>query len=148
MGVSVEASVVLSLHCNDKSHRDFISLMLSDDPGRPLFEEDVAESERDWFKAMEDIDSAEWVEKKNGNIIHAGWTIGGWEYESDIKETIGYLTSAGLEDIRIVIVGDEGWYQLLMLKKGNLKQYDSWQGKELGELFDGVKKTAEVLDSL
>ena len=51
----MEASLVLNLHCKDKPHRDFVRLMLSDDADRPLFEEDVSESARDWFNALEDI---------------------------------------------------------------------------------------------
>jgi hypothetical protein len=144
----MEASLVLSLRCKDKPHRDFVHLMMSVDANRPLFEEDVAESERDWFNALEDIDSAEWVEKKGDHIIHAGWTIGGWDYEDDIQDIFAYLTAAGVEDVRVLIVGDECWYQLLWQKDGKLEKYDSWQGKELDVLFDEGEELMEVLDRL
>lgn len=144
----MEASLILSLRCNNQAHCDFIRLMMSTDADRPLFEEDVAESERYWFNALEDIDSAEWVAVKGDDTVHAGWTIGGWDFEKDLQDTFGYLTAAGVDDIRAVIAGDEGWYQLWIQNSGKLTHYETWQGKELEELFDGSENLAKVLDSL
>ncbi len=143
----MEADLVITLRCQNKKHRSFVRKMLSDDAKRPLFEEEVAKSERDWFNALEDVESADWVKAKKGETLHAGWLLDG-DYEKALMEIERSLCKAGVQEVRAVVAGDEGWFQLWLQHDGKLKEYSNWRGAELDELFDEEGDMAKVLDSL
>ena len=144
----MEASLTLSIRCASEAQRDFVQLMLGDGPERPLFEDDVAATERDWFNALEEAAGAEWVEAKGAETLHAGWTLGGWEWETEVEELLQCLKGVGIARISAVVAGDEGWYQLWLLRDGKQERHDSWQGRSLDQLFDGRRNLAAVLDGL
>ena len=143
----METELVISFRCQNTKQRDFLTLMLSDDANRPLFEEDVNPELRKWFHALEDVDSADWVSAGKGYTVHAGW-FPGCEFEETLMEIDSCLRKADVEEMRAVVAGDEGWYMLWLQQNGTLKEYSSLQGMELDELFDGVDDLAVVLDTL
>ena len=87
----------MRIECVNTSQRDFVQLMLDIDSDRPLFEDDVEERQQPWFKALEDIEIAEEVTKKADTIIYATWTIGGADWDDDVRDMLQSLKKCGIK---------------------------------------------------
>ena len=138
----------MRIECVNTSQRDFVQLMLDIDSDRPLFEDDVEERQQPWFKALEDIEIAEEVTKKADTIIYATWTIGGADWDDDVRDMLQSLKKCGINDVFGVVEADEGWYELWILKNGQISRQEDWEGKSLEELFEGKNNLRPMLDKI
>ncbi len=145
----MEAGLIMRIECVDSTQRDFVQLMLSDSDERPIFEDEVPVAQRKWFVALEDVATAdEDVSTKGDTVVYATWTLGGAEWEGDVRDAIQCLKKCGIQDIYAVVEGDEGWYELWVMSDGKLTRYESWKGKALEALFEGKNNFAPVLDKI
>ena len=126
---------MLRIEWADTSQCDFAYLMLNDADGRPLFEDDVEVGQRLWFKALEDIDLPEYVEKKGNTIIEASWTLGGGDIEEDVQDILGCLKLCGVSDVFGILEGDEGWFELWTLQNNKISRYETWNSESLEDLI-------------
>lgn len=144
----MEASLIARVECVSAAQCDFLRLMLEESEARPLFEDEVAESQRVWFRALEDIITPEAQEARGERTLSAVWTLGGMDWEEDVRDILQALKAAKVQDVYAVLADDEGGYALRVLREGRVKAYDRWQGRELGELFGGQRDVDGVLDRI
>ena len=132
----MEAGLILRIECVDILQCDFVFLMLDPNGDRPLDEDDVAPEQQSWFTALEDMDCAnEYVEKKGNTTIEASWTLGGVDIEEDVQDMFGYLKQCGVSDVFGILAGDEGWYELWVLRQDKISRYDEWKGEWLEDML-------------
>lgn len=144
----MEASLIVRVECRDTAHRDFVRLMLGAEVERPLFEDEVAESERAWFKALEDVLTAEVAEPRGDKALEAAWTLGGTDWDEDLRDILQCLKRADVLDAYAVVAGDEGWYELWVLQNHKVARHSRWKGRDLADLFDGQEDLGLVLDRI
>lgn len=138
----------MRIECVNTSQRDFVLFMLDDSGDRPLFEDDVEEGQQPWFVALEDIETAEDVAKKADTIVYATWTIGGADWDDDVRDILQSLKNCGVNDVFGVVEADEGWYELWILKNGQISRQEDWEGEPLEELIEGENNLHPVLDKI
>ncbi len=144
----MEASLTARVECQDAAQRDFVRLMLSEDDERPIFEEEVPAGARGWFSALDDIATAEYIEKAGASTVYATWTLGGPDWDEDVFFNLQCLSKAGVKDVYAVVEGDEGWYELWIMRDGKPQRHNTWQGKELESLFEGKENLSPFLDKI
>lgn len=144
----MEASLIARVECRDAAQRDFVRLMLSDSEERPIFEEDVPAGARGWFSALEDIATAEDISTAGEWTLYATWTLGGVEWDEDVRFNLQCFKQAGVADVYAAVAGDEGWYELWILRDGKLRRHEKWQGKGLGRLLNGKDDLSRPLDKI
>ena len=145
----MEAGLILRIECVDRLQRDFVFLMLDPNGDRPLDEDDVSPEQQSWFTALEDMVSAnEYAGKKGNTTIEATWTLGGVDIEEDVEEIVGYLQQCGVSDVFGILAGDEGWYELWILKQDKITRYEDWLDDSLEALFDGKDNLQPVLNKI
>lgn len=138
----------MRIECVNTSQRDFVQIMLDDSGNRSLFEDDVEEGQQQWFEALEDIETAEEVRRKADATLYATWTIGGADWDDDVRETLKSLKKCGVTDVYGVVEADEGWYELWILNNGQISRQEDWEGESLEELCEGKNNLHLVLDKL
>ena len=138
----------MRIECVNTLQRDFIQLILDESGNRPLFEDDVEEGQKPCFEALEDIEPAEAVRKKAGTTLYATWTIGGADWDDDVRVSLVSFKKSGVTDVYGVVEADEGWYELWILKNGQISRQEDWEGEPLEEFFEGKNNLHSVLDKI
>ena len=144
----MEAGLTLRIECRDRARRDFLALMLGGGDERPLFEEDVAEHQRPWFEACDELPELDWVRPQGDTCLQAVWTIGGVDWDQELEELLTDLDRAEVMDIYAAVWGDDGWWELWLLRGGQISRLDRWRGRPVEDLFEGRDDLGPVLDSM
>jgi hypothetical protein len=141
----MEINLVVRLRCADSAQLRFMSRMLGDDLDRPLDEDDVNPNECAWFRALDTIDAPEEFRTAPPDLLYATWL--GTDVD-ELLESVRRLAQLNPAELHAVVVGDEGWYRLWVRTDGVLKEYETWHGKDVIEIFEGSENVEHVLDQL
>lgn len=140
----MEASLTLLIECGSRSQQAFVKQMLKHSKARPQDEDNVTEEQLPWFEALEDIEYPDSVRSK-GNTLYAVWTVGGADWDVDVKELYDIFKNCAVIDVYGIVAADDGWYELWVLKNEDISRYEDWIGESLEEMFDGVDDYFSVL---
>lgn len=141
----MELNLVVRMRCANNAQRKFILRLLRDNIDRPIFEEDVAPHEREWFRVLDEIDSPSSIRTAKPEVLYLMWMGSDDEQLLENVRRLGHLQPA---DLHAVIVGDEGWYRLWVRTNGHLNEYETWHDKDVIEIFEGSRNVERVLDKL
>lgn len=132
----MEAGLILRIECADETQCDFVFLMLDPTSDRPLDEDDVGVVQQKCYAALDEVEPAnEVIEQTGTTTIQASWTLGGVDIEEDVQDIYGALKGCGVSDVFGILAGDDGWFELWVLKQGKLTRHDEWGGESLEDFI-------------
>ena len=105
----MEHNLSLSVAFATKAQRDFCRLLLSDNIDRPLFEDDVPQDRRPWFRAIDEVDVPDSVKGSGPLRLHLTWLVGGYSWEQDLLANMA----------RFAAIGGHGCYALAIREVGD-----------------------------
>ena len=144
----MEHNLSLSVAFATKAQRDFCRLLLSDNIDRPLFEEDVPEERRLWFRAIDEVDVPDSVKGSGPLRLHLTWLVGGYSWEDDLLANMARFAAIGGHGCYALAISEMGHTTLLLWQEGALKACRELQGQPLHRLLRGQRNKLKALDQL
>lgn len=145
----MEVNVAISLRCQDKAQRNFVSMMLGDSLNKPILEDDVPESRRAWFRVLDEIDPPDTRRREGETGLHLTYMMGGYSWDDNLEEMMQQLAYLGLERVAAAVTSEFEEGELWLMEQGQIVRYESWQGKPVsGLLRRGRRSLARSLDAI
>ncbi|HIL22261.1 MAG TPA: hypothetical protein EYG20_03200 [Alcanivorax sp.] len=144
----MEVNVEISVHCKSKDQFNFCKMMLSDDPEKPIFEDDVLEGQQEWFAVLDEIELPDSCKGVGGKALHLTYLFGGYTWDDEIEALLKQFASLGVSRVAAASTSEMGDGELRLFEEGRVNRYEQWKGDAVTKLLRGKKSLAQKLDAL
>ena len=144
----MEVNVEISVSFNSDEQFKFFMMMLSDDPERPILEDDVLDDHKEWFAVLDEVTLPDFCKKAGQRVLHLTYLFGGYTWDDEIEELLRQLSSLKVARVAAASTSDIGDGELWLVEEGGVKRYEYWQGDAVTKLLKGRNRLAQKLDML